>query len=97
LGFSFILIVYGLAIVVMALLNDRVGVLNVIISVALGLILFGYDLLTYEGFFTYNGVLLSLGYISIFSLLGVALLRHLKILKNNSSNELRFDELFKAD
>jgi asparagine N-glycosylation enzyme membrane subunit Stt3 len=95
LGFSFVLIVYALVIVVLALLNDRAGVSNVVISVVLGLVIFGYDLLSYGGFFIYNSIIFCVGYITVFVMLGIALLRHLRILHHRSQQELTYDDLYK--
>lgn len=94
LGFSFILIAYGILIVIMALLNDRTGVMSVVIGVILGLLIFGYDLLSFEGYFVHNSIIFSLSYITIFLFLGIALLRHLNMLKNTNSHEMNFDDMF---
>jgi hypothetical protein len=80
LALSFILIMYGLLTVIIALLNKRSGVLSVALAVLLGLFIFGYDLLTYKGFFIYNALALNAGYITIFLLLGISLHRHLQSL-----------------
>jgi hypothetical protein len=97
LAFSVILIVYGLVIVVMALINDRAGVQSVVVGVILSLILFAYDVIAYEGFLRYNAVIFSIGYIIIFSFLGAALLFHLRIFKSTSKADsvLTFDDLYK--
>lgn len=97
LAFSAILIVYGMVIVIMALINDRAGGSSVIVGVLLGLILFAYDIIAYEGILRYNPVVFSVGYIIIFSMLGMALLFHLRIFKSTSQadNVLTFDELYK--
>jgi hypothetical protein len=55
-------------------------VLSVALAVLLGLFIFGYDLLTYKGFFIYNALALNAGYITIFLLLGISLHRHLQSL-----------------
>jgi hypothetical protein len=96
LAFSAILIVYGIVIVIMALINDRAGGQSVIVGVLLGLVLFAYDIIAYEGILRYNAVVFSVGYIIIFSMLGTALLFHLRIFKSTSQGDkvLTFDELY---
>lgn len=96
LAFSAILIVYGIVIVIMAMINDRAGGLSVIIGVLFSLVLFAYDVIAYEGILRYNAVVFSVGYIIIFSMLGSALLFHLRIFKSTSQgdNVLTFDDLY---
>ncbi|HNC31065.1 MAG TPA: hypothetical protein PKX08_13715, partial [Cyclobacteriaceae bacterium] len=66
---------------------------------ALGLILFGYDMLVFEGYFQYyNAFLFSTGYLIIFVLMGIALLYHLKIFRGDgSAGTLTFDDLYSSD
>lgn len=78
---SAIVLVYGAGVVLLALINERLGATFLTISVVLGLITFSYDIFTYEGFFTYNSLLFSAGYIVIFLMMGVALLIKLDIIK----------------
>ncbi len=98
LALSVILIIYALVIVIMALINDRAGVQSVVVGVLLGLVLFAYDVIAYEGFLRYNAVIFSIGYLVIFSMLGVALLFHLRIFKSTSQADsvLTFDDLYKT-
>jgi hypothetical protein len=65
----------------------------------LGLILFGYDMVVFEGYFQYyDAVLFSVGYIVIFLLMAVVLFYHLKIFKGDgASGTLTFDDLYGSD
>jgi len=76
-----LLLVYGAGVVMVALINERRGAISLTISVMLGLAIFSYDIFTYEGWFSYNSVVFSAGYLIIFLLMGGALLLHLEIIK----------------
>ena len=62
----------------------------------LGLVVFGYDVFAYEGFFAYNPIIFSAGYISIFSLMGVVLV-HLEVIrsKGKSISKPTYKDLYK--
>jgi hypothetical protein len=79
---SGIVLLYGAGIVLLALINERAGATFLTISVVLGLIIFSYDIFTYEGLFSYNSLLFSAGYVVIFVLMGLALLIKLEIIKS---------------
>jgi hypothetical protein len=76
-----VLLVYGAGVVLVALINERKGATWLTISVMLGLVIFSYDIFTYEGWFTYNSLVFSAGYLVIFLMMGAALLLHLEIIK----------------
>ncbi|MCI0750374.1 MAG: 7TM-DISM domain-containing protein [Flammeovirgaceae bacterium] len=91
-----VLIVYGLIVIIVALLNERIGVWLLVTSIFLGLSIFSYDVLSFEGIFEYHPMVFSVGYIIIFILMNLALLYHLKIFKGRgASNALTFDDLYK--
>jgi hypothetical protein len=96
LGSAGVLLLYGAAIVLMALINQRRGATYVAASVLLGIVLFAYDIFTYEGWFSYNSVLLSAGYLVMFLLTGVASLSYLEIVKGTSSatTMLTYEDLY---
>jgi hypothetical protein len=79
---SGIVLVYGAAVVLLALINDRQGANLLTVSIVLGLLTFSYDIFTYEGWFSYNSLLFSAAYIVIFTLMGLALLIKLGIVKS---------------
>lgn len=93
---SAVVVVYGAAVVLMALINERLGATFLTFSVILGLLTFSYDIFTYEGFFTYNSLLFSAGYIVIFLLMAVALLIKLEILKtaHKQTTMLTYKDLY---
>jgi hypothetical protein len=65
-------------------------------SLFLGVILFSYDLVSYEGFATFNPVILNIGYFGMFVLMGLCLLYQLGLLKRTStqSNVLTYEDLY---
>jgi 7TM diverse intracellular signalling len=89
-------LLYCVVIVVRAWVNERIGVLFLIISLLLGVALFAYDLFAYEGLFIYNSVFFSIGYLFVFMLMAPALLLHLKIItsKAKPSNILTYKDLY---
>jgi hypothetical protein len=91
-----ILLLFSAVIVIKALINERTGVWFLVASIFLSLVLFGYDIFVYEGFsYDYNSVLFSFGYITIFMMLTIALLYHLKIFKGESSlSSLTYEDLY---
>jgi hypothetical protein len=96
---SAILLMYGGFTVVRAWVNERVGSGLLTISVILGLNIFAYDIFVYEGFSSYDPLIFSLGYISIFLLMGWALTMHLGLTKSKASptTRLTYDDLYKKE
>jgi hypothetical protein len=96
---SVVLLLYGGFTVVRAWVNERVGSGLLTISVILGLNIFAYDIFVYEGFSSYDPIVFSLGYISIFVLMGWALSMHLGLVKSKPSptTQLTYEELYKKD
>ena len=95
--FCALLLLYGVVLVLRAWINERAGATYLTISILLGLLVFGYDVFAYEGFFAYNPIIFSAGYVSIFSLMGVVLLVHLDIIKSKgkSISKLTYKDLYK--
>jgi hypothetical protein len=93
------LLIYGAGVVLVALINERRGATFLTISVMLGLGIFSYDIFTYEGWFSYNSILFSAGYLIIFLLMGVALLLHLEIIKGarTTTTMLTYKDLYGED
>jgi hypothetical protein len=96
---SAILLIFGAYMVLKALVNEQVGSGLLTFSTLLSLLLFSYDIFTYEGLFTYNGILFSSGYVLLFSLMGFALLLQLKIIKSKTRQTtiLTYADLYKDD
>jgi hypothetical protein len=91
-----ILIFFAFTIVIRALIHERTGVWFLVACLFLGIVLFSYDIFVYEGFFTLpNPIFFSVGYISIFAILGITLLYHLKIFKGDgASGTLTYEDLY---
>lgn len=97
LSFCGVLLVYGALIVLRAWVNERIGATFLTVSILLGVMIFSYDVLSYEGFFVHNPIVFSVGYILIFSIMSIVLLLHLNIIKSRprSSSVLTYEELYK--
>jgi hypothetical protein len=96
---SALLLIFGAYMVLKALINEQIGSGLLTISTLLSLLLFSYDIFTYEGLFTYNGILFSSGYVLLFSLMGFALLLQLNIIKSKprQTTILTYADLYKDD
>jgi hypothetical protein len=96
---SAVLLLYGGFTVVRAWVNERVGSGLLTISIILGLNIFAYDIFVYEGFSSYDPLIFSSGYITIFMLLGGALSMHLGLIKSkpSPSTRLTYDDLYKKE
>ncbi len=94
---SAVLLLYGCFIIVRAWANERIGSGLLTISIILGLNIFGYDIFVYEGFSSYDPVIFSIGYITIFLLMGFALAMHLNLIKSKPapSTRLTYEDLYK--
>lgn len=94
-----LVLVHSGVITIRALIKDRAGVWFLVFSLVLALILFGYDMVVFEGFFQYyDAVLFSVGYIIIFLLMATTLFYHLRIFKGEGgSGTLTFDDLYGSE
>ena len=96
LTFCAILLVYGVYIVIRALINERVGGWYLAASSLLAITIFALDVSAYKGIIANRPVLFSVGYILMYVLMMIALMLHLKIFKSSSvSNMLTYDDLYK--
>ncbi len=96
LTFCTLLLLNGVFLVLRAWINQRAGSTYLTVSILLGLLVFGYDVFAYEGFFSYTPIIFSVGYISMFTLMGVVLLVHLGIIKSKSKSisKLSYGDLY---
>jgi len=94
---SGVLLIYSGYIVVRAWINERTGSGLLTISIILGLNIFGYDIFVYEGFSSYDPLIFSVGYVSIFILMSFALAFHVGLIKARASGttKLTYDDLYK--
>jgi len=93
------LLMYAGFTVIRAWVNERVGSGLLTISIVLGLNIFAYDIFVYEGFSSYDPVIFSVGYITIFALMGWALAIYLGLIKSkpNPTTRLTYDDLYKKE
>jgi hypothetical protein len=96
---SGVLLLFATYMVLKALVNEQVGSGLLTFSTLLSLLLFAYDIFTYEGLFNYNAILFSSGYVLLFSLMGFALLLQLNIIKGKTRQTtiLTYADLYKDD
>jgi hypothetical protein len=90
---------YGSIIVIRALLFEQAGAWFLLVSLLLGAVVFGYDIVAYGSAAGYNMIFLHIGYILIFTLVTISLLFHLQIFKSNmrQSDVLTYNEMFKKE
>jgi hypothetical protein len=96
LSFAAVLLIYMIYILIRALVYERDGVWLMISCLFLGVIMFSYDIVSYQGFATYNPVIISIGYFVMYMLMGICLLFQLGYLKRPSShvNVLTYEDLY---
>ncbi|HEY3405026.1 MAG TPA: 7TM-DISM domain-containing protein [Ohtaekwangia sp.] len=89
-----VLVAYGGFLVIRAVFYEHAGAWFLLGSVMMGVITFGYDIISYQTALSYNFVFLNIGYIVMFMLTAVAMLFHLNVLKDKKSNVLTYNDLF---
>lgn len=96
LGVAALVILYGVILIVRALITDRAGSWFLMSTIWIGVLLFGYDIVAYQGSFPYNIVFLNIGYVLIFILTTIALLFHLGIFKSKTQERdfLSYKDLY---
>ncbi|MBY0434543.1 MAG: hypothetical protein K2U26_10570, partial [Cyclobacteriaceae bacterium] len=96
---SGLILLYAAYIIIQALINDRIASGSLSISILLGIVIFSYDIFTYEGLFAYNDLLFSAGYVILFLLMGYGLLMHLEIIKSGARpiTKLSYTDLYNKD
>ena len=92
---SMLTIVYGAVIVIRAIVLEQKGVTFMVISIILGLIIFGYDIFSFKEGFQYNYLIMNAGYILIFLSTSFSLLLHLNIIKSKQASVLTYEDLYK--
>ena len=99
LGVAALVILYGVILIFRALINDREGSWFLMSTIWIGALLFGYDIVAYQGSFSYNIVFLNIGYVLIFILTTIALLFHLGIFKTKTKEKdfLTYKDLYQSD
>lgn len=96
LSFCAMLLIYVIYVLLRALVYEREGAWLIISCVFLGVIIFSYDLIAYQGFATFNPIIINVGYLVMFLLMALCLLYHTGYLKRsaNQSNMLTYEDLY---
>ncbi|HEX8059876.1 MAG TPA: 7TM-DISM domain-containing protein, partial [Cyclobacteriaceae bacterium] len=74
---AWLILGYVAFVVIRAIIYDRAGAWFSAISIILGVLMFSYDMLTYEGFISFSPLLFNVGYLAIFLLNATAFAYHL--------------------
>lgn len=77
-------------VVIRAIVYDRAGAWFSAISIILGVLMFSYDMLTYEGFLNFSPLLFNVGYLTIFFLNATAFAYQLSK-RGESKSEMKFE------
>jgi hypothetical protein len=96
LSFCAVLLIYIIYILIRALVYEREGAWIMISCLFLGVILFSYDLFSYQVLATFNPVIINLGYLIMFILMAVCLLYQLGFMKKTTQtgNVLTYEDLY---
>jgi hypothetical protein len=96
LSVSAVLILYIVYVLIRAFVYERDGAVLVISCLFLGVVIFSYDIIAYEGFATFNPIIINTGYFLMFVLLGLSMVYKLGFLKKSSGhhNVLTFEDLY---
>jgi hypothetical protein len=91
-------ILYGVTMIVRALIIEKDGSWFLMGSIWTGIVLFAYDIAAYHISFSYNLALMNIGYILIFALTMVGLLYHIGVLRNRNvrGDYLRMEDMYKS-
>ncbi len=94
-----LLLLYVLYILVRAVISDLEGVWLMISCLFLAVMVFAYDIISYEGFAFYNPIVVNTGYVIIFILLAATLIYQPTIAnrKKGQPNVLRYEDLYSAE
>jgi hypothetical protein len=96
LSVSAVLILYIVYVLIRAFVYERDGAVLSISCLFLGVVIFSYDIIAYEGFASFNPVIISAGYFIMFLLMGLCLIYQLGFLKKSSGqhNMLTYEDLY---
>jgi hypothetical protein len=99
LGVEALVLLNAVVLIIRALITDRAGSWFLMSTIWIGVLLFGYDILAYQGSVPYNIVFLNIGYVLIFILTTIALLFHIGIFKSKSEEKdiLTYKDLYQSD
>jgi len=97
-GFCGLVMLNAVILVLRAWVNQRMGSTFLSASIVLGLLVFAYDVFSYEGFSAYNPLVFSVGYSLVFLMMGTVLLMHVGIIKSagQAPSRLTYNDLYKG-
>jgi hypothetical protein len=78
-------------VVIRAIFFDRAGAWFSAISIILGVLMFSYDMITYEGFLDFSPLLFNVGYLTIFFLNATAFAYQLSRTVNPKPKKVEFE------
>lgn len=95
LAFAAALLIFIVYVLIRAVVYERQGVWLIISCLFLGVIIFSYDLISYQGLANFNAIIISIGYLTMFVLMAVALLFQVGIFKRSpATNMLTYEDLY---
>jgi hypothetical protein len=96
LSFSAILLLYIVYVLIHAIIYERNGVWLIVSCFMVGVIVFGYDIISYQAFADFNPILINTGYVVMFLLMGTGLSLKLELIKKNSQRQdmLTYEDLY---
>jgi hypothetical protein len=96
LSFCLILLLYIVYVLIRAVVYERQGVWLIVGCIMLGVIIFAYDLMAYEGMASFNSIIINLGYFVMFALMAWCLAYQFGFLKRSahSRDMLSYEDLY---
>jgi hypothetical protein len=96
LGVELLVIVYGATMIIRSLIMEREGSGFLLVSLSVGVLIFGYDIAAYQSSFSYNVVLMNVGYLLIFFFTTLGLIFQLRMAGNTPKykDKLSYSDLF---
>lgn len=89
-------ILLGAVTVLIAWVNDRPGTTFMLLAMFMTAAIFSYDILSYEGLFLFNELVISAGYVTVFVFLCLALLSKLNMLNHRALGDtLTYEQFFR--
>jgi hypothetical protein len=96
LSFAAVLLLYIIYVLIHAIVKERHGVWLIVSCLMLGVIVFAYDLISYEGLTSYNPVITGGGYLVMFLLMAFCLTLQYGFIRRSSVRRdvLTYDDLY---
>jgi hypothetical protein len=96
LSFAGLLMIYIVYVLIRAVMHERSGIWLMVSSIFLGVIVFSYNIISYEVQTPFNPIIINSGYLAMFLLTSVILLIDMGYMKRSSKSGsyLTYDELY---